>query len=131
MHTVATSKLITQEFLAPLSPSVSLAASLARTLTFATPSRSEWLHPFNIVARMLKDPRLGPEKLGENRQNFFPDTMKNRGHIVREYAEMWEVDASSPAAVSRCVEEIAWVVTLLYGVGGCRKDRPFKADFFR
>ena len=131
MHTVPTSELISREFLAPLSPSVSLATSLARTLSFATPAPSELLHPFSIVAGILKDPRLGPSKLGEDDQRYFPDTMKQRGHIVREYAEKWDVDASSPAAVSRRVEEIAWVVALLYGVGGCRKNQPFKADFFR
>lgn len=61
---------------------------------------------------------------------IFEETIKRRGHIIREYAEMWDVDASSPAAVSRRVEEIAWVVTLIYGVGGWRKGKPFKADFF-
>jgi Questin oxidase-like len=82
------------------------------------------------MARILKEPRLGPEKPGPNNQRWFPDAMERRGPIVREYAEMWDGDASSPEAVSRRVEEIAFVVTVLYGVGGWKEDWGFTADFF-
>lgn len=130
MHSVSTSELISREVLAPLSPSASLANTLARKLKFVTSTPSQSLHPLSILARILKDPRLSPEKPAGDEDRYFDNSIKRCGHVIREYAEMWDVDASSPGAVSRRVEEIAWVVTVIYGVGGWRKGHPFKADFF-
>ena len=133
MHSVPTSKLLSRELLARTpSPTTSLITALASKLsvTSTTKLKTSGTHPFNLLARILKDPRLSAEKPGEDVERFFDDTIERRGDVIREYAEAWDADASSPEAVGQRVEEIAWVVTLIYGVGGWRKGKPYKADFF-
>jgi hypothetical protein len=135
VHSVPTSKLLSRELLAPPAlPSMSLTTALALKLsiTSATVPKSSGTHPFNLLARILKDSRLAPKQPAEgiDREGRFEHTIKDRGDVIRQYAEEWDADASSPEAVAQRVKEISWVVTLIYGVGGWGKDRPFKADFY-
>lgn len=49
---------------------------------------------------------------------------------VLAYAKRWTVNTTSPADVQGKLEELVWLVTLIYGVGGWKKDVGFEADFF-
>ncbi|KAF8590606.1 hypothetical protein K439DRAFT_1611983 [Ramaria rubella] len=130
VHSTPTSELLSRELLTQTSSSLSVATTLARKLSLAPTETPKSIHPISLLARILQDPRLAPETpTRDDIERYFEDTVKTRGQIIREYAQAWDADVSSPGAVSQRVEELAWVVALLYGVGGCRKDR-FKADFF-
>jgi len=128
-HRVTTSHLITHEFLASPSMLESLAANITHRLNF-TYVEVQDTNPLKILAYTLKDPRLGPGREETDRNRYFDTTIEERGSWVREYAQQWGCDTSTPAAVDQRIEEMAWVVSIIYGIGGCRKDKPFKADFF-
>ncbi|KAF8522286.1 hypothetical protein BU17DRAFT_44855 [Hysterangium stoloniferum] len=128
-HHITTSNLITREFLASPSIFESLAASLTHRLNITYVDTKE-TNPLKILALVLKDPRLGPGRKDSDETRYFDTTIKEKGSLLLEYAQQWEADTSSSAAVSQRIEEMAWVVSIIYGIGGCRKDKPFKADFF-
>lgn len=126
-HTVTTSNVITREFLRESAESQSLANSLARKVNLkSSPSPS----PFAILQKVLDDPRLDLKKPGGGLERFFRVVIAEHGPLIEEYAGLWEADTSTPDAVARRIEEISWVVTLIYGVGGYRKGHDFQADFF-
>ncbi|KAH7922285.1 hypothetical protein BV22DRAFT_1131586 [Leucogyrophana mollusca] len=85
-------------------------------------------HPFDVLARMLKDPRFpqGPRNfIGQ-----FPDTLAAHAEEIRKYAEQWTIDLSKPGELDRKMEELIWTSSLMYGIGGWDKTSGFKADFF-
>ncbi|KAG8896823.1 hypothetical protein FRC01_011610 [Tulasnella sp. 417] len=54
--------------------------------------------------------------------------MSSAGDKIRKYAKMWQVD--SDREVPEKLEEVAWLATLVYGLGGFRKGKSFRSDFF-
>jgi len=86
-------------------------------------------HIFTIMARMLKDPELKIEK-PDFATNFVNDINKSLGPKILKYAEQWTLDTSDAKDVERKIEELIWMNTLNYGVGGWHKVNGFKADFF-
>jgi len=126
MHGVETSNVITQNLLDNSASTPSLISAFAQKVSLKSTPTS--LTPFAILGRMLKDPRLEIKK--PNSERFFKDVIKEHGHIVEEYAALWDADTSTSAEVTKRIEELAWVVALVYGVGGFKKGKPFTADFF-
>lgn len=88
------------------------------------------IHIFTILGRIFADPRLaaGQACSFETYPKFF-DTINNAGNIIREYAEQWTVGTEEEEIQQR-VEELTWFVTAAFGIGGWKKDRQFKADFW-
>ncbi|KAG8924906.1 hypothetical protein FRC01_010912 [Tulasnella sp. 417] len=93
-----------------------------------SPSTYTGVHSLDILHRMLQDPTLAAGKACQADSDRFRDTMSSSGDKIREYAKMWRVD--SDREVPEKLEEVAWLVTLLYGLGGWRKGKPFRSDFF-
>jgi len=81
------------------------------------------------MARMLKDPELKIEK-PDFATNFLNDINRRLGPKILKYAEQWTLDTSDPKDVERKIEELIWMNTLNYGVGGWHKANGFKANFF-
>jgi hypothetical protein len=109
-------------------------SSLASTLTLsdstAKISPKGHAHAFTILARILADERLEAGKTcNKESATKFDDTMNSAGDIIREYASLWTVSENEKEIQER-VEELAWFVTLLFGAGGWKKGRDFRADFF-
>jgi hypothetical protein len=129
VHRVATSNLISREFLAILTAHEFMKTSFAGTGNGIRVNPQE-TNALGIMVRILHDPRLGPGLENPNRMDRFDITMAQRGSLVREHVEQWDLDDDSSAAVNRRIEEMAWLVSIIYGVGGHRKDKPFKADFY-
>ncbi|KAF8439791.1 hypothetical protein L210DRAFT_3504231 [Boletus edulis BED1] len=91
-------------------------------------SKTKNVHAFDIVARMLKDNRL-KRKPSEDINKQFRDTLIENASTLSSYSEQWTVDLNQPKEIERKMEEVIWLNTLLYGVGGLRPS-GFQADFF-
>ncbi|KAG8892160.1 hypothetical protein FRC00_012553 [Tulasnella sp. 408] len=86
-------------------------------------------HALDILHRMLQDPALAAGKTCQpDKDDMFTDTIKSVGDRIRKYAKMWQVD--SDREVPEKLEEASWLATLVYGLGGFRKGKPFRSDFF-
>jgi hypothetical protein len=81
------------------------------------------------MARMLKDPSMKIKKPNPE-DKFIDDINKTHGDRILKYAEQWTLDTSNADDMERKIEELVWMNTLIYGVGGYRKATGFKADFF-
>ncbi|KAG9048681.1 hypothetical protein FS837_012224, partial [Tulasnella sp. UAMH 9824] len=99
-------------------------------LRSSSPSTSvDGFHSFDILHRMLQDSTLAAGKTCEpHGESMFTDTMKSSGDRIREYTKLWQVN--SEKEVPAKLEEVAWLATLAYGLGGWRKGKPFRSDFF-
>ncbi|GLB42753.1 putative protein of unknown function (DUF4243) [Lyophyllum shimeji] len=86
------------------------------------------VHAFTVLARVQNDPELG--KVVDTGTGMFSSTMKKHGAALIRHMADWRVDATNPRDVERKIEELGWMNTLIYGVGGWSKDKPFNADFF-
>ncbi|KAG8680677.1 hypothetical protein FRC09_018053 [Ceratobasidium sp. 395] len=87
-------------------------------------------HAFTILARVLADSRLEAGQACQfESSSKFKDTMDNKGDIIREYAQLWTVEEDEKIIQER-VEELQWFVATAFGLGGWKKDKKFKADFF-
>lgn len=122
----------------------SLTSRFASALTLS--SKHSGVHSFSIVARMLKDPELGPgvasalppmphggdQGTEEDAGRAFPMTevLEKRGELIRKYAEQWVVNTHDKTEVQSKVDELLFLMTLLYGVTGFQEGKSFKADFF-
>ncbi|EIW74935.1 hypothetical protein CONPUDRAFT_140309 [Coniophora puteana RWD-64-598 SS2] len=82
---------------------------------------------FDILARILKDDRLGPHKTPDMFAAY-GFTVTKRGPLIREYADSWTIDTLKSGEIERKMEELFWMNTLIYAVGGWSEEE-FKADF--
>lgn len=82
-----------------------------------------------ILSLIACDPRFSNIKRIDA-GNVLNEGIKRFGATIREYVEMWKFDISSEAGLADAVEELSWVNSLIYGVGGYLSDQRFKADFF-
>ncbi|KIJ13025.1 hypothetical protein PAXINDRAFT_170906 [Paxillus involutus ATCC 200175] len=87
------------------------------------------VHAFDIVARMLKDDQLKP-KGARTLMNQVTDTLAEYGTEIRRYAEQWTVDLRKPGEIERKMEELVWVSSVVYGVGGFDEEKGLRSDFF-
>ncbi|KAG8978358.1 hypothetical protein FRC05_010603 [Tulasnella sp. 425] len=111
------------------------AATALRNLSLNNPRSSSpsaytgGSHSLDILHRMLQDPNLAAGKTcRQDSGSKFSDTLRAAGDKIREYAKMWQVDSESE--VPQKLEEVAWLATLVYGLGGWRKGKDFRSDFF-
>lgn len=56
--------------------------------------------------------------------------MGQYGHVLREYLQTWKLDVESDAGIASAIEELSWMNSLVYGVGGHLSPETFKANFF-
>lgn len=94
-------------------------------------------HALTILARVLRDPRFAPSATTERDDaKIYAATIKLHAPAIVEYAAQWTINLEAlkngKGEVERKVEELAWTVCLLYGVGGWtgRGKERFNADFF-
>ncbi|KAF9235886.1 hypothetical protein BU15DRAFT_77493 [Melanogaster broomeanus] len=87
------------------------------------------VHAFDIIARMLKDDQLKP-KGGRDLVFQWKDVLAELGTVIRRYTEMWTVDLREPGEIERKMEELIWVSSVTYGVGGFDAEKEFTPDFY-
>jgi GH18 family chitinase len=81
------------------------------------------------MARMLKDPSFKIKK-DEQAVNLYSQVSKTHGDRILKYAEQWTLDTTDPSDVERKIEELIWMNTVIYSIGGWSEADGFKADFF-
>lgn len=106
--------------------SASLTSRLASALTLSKENQDT--HSFSILAQVAQDPDLSPEALGFEPSDFLAvkKSLAKAGEKIRQYAEKWMIDPTNKEEVKVKVEELAFLVTLIYGAAG----KEFKASFF-
>jgi hypothetical protein len=91
-------------------------------------SKTGGVHAFDIVARILKDQTFKRRDPADFLKHF-TEILAECSPTIREHAEQWTVDLNQPGEVERKMEELVWLSSLLYGVGGLTPN-GFQADFF-
>ena len=91
-------------------------------------SKTGGVHAFDIVARILKDKRFN-HKAPTGIVTQFAEIITQHLTAVREYAEQWTIDLNQPGEVERKMEELVWLSSLAYGVGGSTPN-DFQPDFY-
>ena len=81
-----------------------------------------------ILSLVACDPRLDHIKQVDVAK-MFRSILEKYGAVIGEYVKMWKVDVTSDTGISNAVEELSWVNTMIYGVGGHLSSQEFRADF--
>ncbi|KAG6334577.1 hypothetical protein ID866_4514 [Astraeus odoratus] len=81
-----------------------------------------------ILSLLACDPRFSNVK-EVDRGIMFAVAVKEYGSVIREYVEMWKFDVTSGAGIAAAVEELSWMNSVIYGVGGHISNQRFNADF--
>lgn len=85
---------------------------------------------------MLNDSALDPEKdakvtEGDEEADSIETTLhSSQGEKILQYASLWHIDTTVPGELDKKLEELSWLMVLIYGVGGWKEGRDFRADFF-
>ncbi|KAG1880778.1 hypothetical protein F4604DRAFT_486260 [Suillus subluteus] len=97
---------------------------------FSSPMKSGTMHALSILALVANDERFEHIKTMDE-IDMFTTTVSSHDEELRAYAEMWYFDVAHKEDVAKAVEELAWLNSIIYGVGGAsvKKDK-FHADFF-
>ncbi|KAG2346149.1 hypothetical protein BDR05DRAFT_878666 [Suillus weaverae] len=97
---------------------------------FSSPVKAGTMHALSILALVAKDERFEHIKMTDE-SDMLTMTVSSRDEALRAYAEMWDFDVANKEDVAKAVEELAWLNSIIYGVGGMTaKTDTFNADFF-
>ncbi|KAF9230920.1 hypothetical protein BU15DRAFT_83023 [Melanogaster broomeanus] len=84
----------------------------AKPAAALTISKIGGVHAFDIIVRMLNVDQLKPKA------------------VIRRYTEMWTVDLREAGEIERKMEELIWVSSVTYGVGGFDAEKAFTPDLY-
>ncbi|EFI26569.1 hypothetical protein CC1G_15783 [Coprinopsis cinerea okayama7 len=99
------------------------------------------VHALDILGWVSEDLRFAPPPKQEEKNSFDRTIGKHAGPLLK-FANMWKLDVNKlgtdPQYLESKIEELAWTVTTMYGVGGWTgrgtnkdgTDALFNADFF-
>lgn len=97
---------------------------------FSFPTKSGTMHALSILALVAKDERFEHIKMTDE-SDMLTMIVSSHDETLRAYAEMWDFDVANKEGVANAVEELAWLNSIIYGVGGASaKKDTFNADFF-
>ena len=96
----------------------------------ATTGVKEDKHALDILGQILEDEHFAYGKGADPKAaSRFRDAVERSGdRLTQKYFNQWDVSPSHN--FSEKLEELAWVVITIFGLGGWSKDKPFKANFF-
>lgn len=132
VHPADSKSLIPQSFFAPL-PSDGLVSKLQSALSLGgsttTRPASNGVHAFTVVARILNDPEFVSKKFPL--VGVYAFAVRNFSGSISRHANEWITGVPTAEDVQEKVEELLWLNSALYGIGGYdAKDKTFNADFF-
>ena len=113
-----------------------------------SPKQTEDVHALTVLARIAKDPELSPEsvgmpystaQLGPQPGLAFFKVIDVAAGKLGEYADAWiKTLVPDRAVLRRKFEELAWMVSVIYGIGGWAgrekggdEKGEFNGDFFK
>ncbi|KAJ3539861.1 hypothetical protein NMY22_g4544 [Coprinellus aureogranulatus] len=86
------------------------------------------LHALDILGHVTKLPKLAID--GNLNLDYvakaYPEAIKRHGIHVFRLLKQWDLETST---LQQAAEDLAWVVTLIYGVAGRESSLDFNADF--
>ncbi|KAF9523339.1 hypothetical protein CPB83DRAFT_863095 [Crepidotus variabilis] len=92
-------------------------------------------HALTILAKVLADPRFEPVPPGDG--SCFNEIIQAHGEAIAAYVCEWDLDVTKVEETGfweKKVEELAWVVVVLFGVAGWvdgkDKEGGFNSDFY-
>ncbi|KAI9463461.1 hypothetical protein HD554DRAFT_2175564 [Boletus coccyginus] len=91
-------------------------------------SKAGGVHAFDIVACILKDDRFNLRSSGGSIDQII-ELLGENSLTVMGHAEKWTINLDQPGEVERKMEELIWLSSLVYGVGGLTPN-GFQSDFF-
>ncbi|KIJ67232.1 hypothetical protein HYDPIDRAFT_107964 [Hydnomerulius pinastri MD-312] len=83
----------------------------------------------SILALVSCDPRFSNIQRTDG-ETMHAKILKEQGSIIQDYVNMWMFDISSADGIAEAVEELSWLNSTIYGIGGYSSNQPFNADFF-
>ncbi|KAK0451383.1 uncharacterized protein EV420DRAFT_714767 [Desarmillaria tabescens] len=92
------------------------------------PSGKKGTHAFDILARVLKDETLTIPPGGD--EIPIGSTITANGEALFRYTNQWSLHLSNPQELRRKIEELQWMTTIIYAIGGYKPGKRFHADFF-
>ncbi|KAF8151662.1 hypothetical protein B0H34DRAFT_728509 [Crassisporium funariophilum] len=100
----------------------------------------ENVHALSILARIARDSQFASSGSSEKDETrLFDSTVEKHGKAIAEYVKAWTIDKSKLSEgdmeINQKIEEVVWVIVVLYGVGGWTGRKAgsggqFNADFF-
>ena len=78
-------------------------------------------HALTVLSRVQKDSQFDNKGIVDNSEAHH--------EAIRKYASEWSYNSSDPKEVERKIEELVWMNTVIYGIGGWAKDKHYHADF--
>ncbi|KAI6040216.1 hypothetical protein EDC04DRAFT_3111263 [Pisolithus marmoratus] len=97
--------------------------------TEGTQVPTEDTHVFDIIARIVRDDDLKVDNAPVPR-TVFKQTLAEHADRIRDYAAQWTIDVTKKGEIERKMEELIWLSSALYAVGGFDEVKGFTADFY-
>ncbi|KAI6111908.1 hypothetical protein EDD17DRAFT_1475504 [Pisolithus thermaeus] len=85
-------------------------------------------HVFDVIARMVRDEDLKVKNVHALIE--FKQAVEDHAARIRCYAAQWTVNATKKGEIERKVEELIWLTSALYAIGGFDEVKGFTGEFF-
>ncbi|KAI6030044.1 hypothetical protein EDC04DRAFT_116623 [Pisolithus marmoratus] len=86
-------------------------------------------HVFDIIARMVRDDNLRVDNV-QGPQRVFERAVAGHAATIRGYAAQWTIDVTKTGGIERKMEEVIWLSSALYAIGGFDEVKGFTSEFF-
>jgi hypothetical protein len=101
----------------------------------------EDIHALSILARILHDSQFDPASTrNSDETEIYNSIIKKYGNGIAKHVRAWTINVSKLSEgdseeLNRKIEEVVWVICVLYGIGGWTGGEGgsggrFNADFF-
>lgn len=87
------------------------------------------IHVFDIIARIVRDDILRVDN-GPVPRIVFKQAVVEHAPRIRAYAAQWTIDVTRKGEIERKMEELIWLSSAVYAVGGFDEVNGFTADFY-
>ena len=105
--------------------------NLSRGIAKLSTTEKSGKHALEIIGEVLKDSRLDLRERLKSMppQQKYHTVVGELSDIITAYSKQWIVDGNDAKDVQEKTEQIFWLQSLIYGVGGFSTDKPFVGDF--
>ncbi|KAI6118350.1 hypothetical protein F5141DRAFT_999900 [Pisolithus sp. B1] len=83
---------------------------------------------FDVIARMVRDDDLKVKNVNALRE--FKQAVEDHAARIRGYVAQWTINVTKKGEIERKVEELIWLTSILYAIGGFDEVKGFTGEFF-